>query len=156
MNLVRLGVLVVGLLPLTACAAGDEKPTLEVAATSAPIPADIEEVHAEMERIAGSKMCETDADCATIPLGQRACGGPSGYMAYSKLIGTDAIVQLEELAKQSAELAHQNNLKNQMMSTCEVMPPAVAACIEQQCKITTARELIRSGTPANPNDGLTQ
>ncbi|GHA21606.1 hypothetical protein GCM10008090_34410 [Arenicella chitinivorans] len=156
MKLVRLGVLVACLLPLSACAASDEKPKLDVAATSAPIPAAIEDVYAEMERIVGSRVCETDADCATIPLGQRACGGPSGYMAYSKLIGTDAIVQLEELAKQSAELAHQNNLKNQMMSTCDVMPPAVAACVEQRCKITTARELIRSGTPVNKDDGLIQ
>lgn len=156
MNLVRLSVFAVSLLPIAACAASDEKPKLEVAATSAPVPSAIEDVYAEMERIAGSKMCETDADCATIPLGQRACGGPSGYMAYSKLIGMDAIVQLEALAKQSEELARQNNLKNQMMSTCEVMPPAVAACVENQCEISTARELIRSATPGNQNDGLTQ
>lgn len=132
---------------VAACGPKSSPPAFEVDSVGAPLSPSIEEVHQEMALIAQNHFCNVDTDCATMPIGYRACGGPSAYMVYSKLIGDESIVALEDLAKQSVELAQQKNQRNEMMSTCEIIPPAVAACIEQRCVITSPRNLLESGTP---------
>ncbi|RBP49347.1 hypothetical protein [Arenicella xantha] len=150
MNLFRICIVFALAWSLLACSSASSDEAFEVESVGTELPPTIEVVHQEMEAIAENRYCDVDSDCATMPIGQRACGGPSAHMVYSKQIGTQAIVALENLAKQSAELAQQTNQRNQMMSTCQMLPPAVAACIEQRCVITSPSNLLESGTP-DPN-----
>ena len=91
------------------------------------------EVHHQMTELAKNTYCESSSDCGVLGVGQRACGGPSKYMVYSKRIGEDSQAQLATLAQRSKELAMQVNLKEQMMGICQVLPAVTAACVDNQC-----------------------
>lgn len=40
-------------------------------------------LHAQVQRLIGRAACRSDAQCRTLPLGERACGGPQAYVAWS-------------------------------------------------------------------------
>ena len=147
MNPIRLLLLACLACLMQACSSTPPDNAFEVANVGAQLPPSIEAVHQEMEVIAQNRFCDVDTDCATMPIGQLACGGPSAYMTYSKRIGTEAVVSLENLAKQSVELARQSNQRSQMMSSCQLIPPAFTACIDQRCVITSPSNLLEAGTP---------
>lgn len=148
MNMIKSSFAVLLLFPLMACGNDSAEPEN--------LP-DISAVYKKMESLTQDKSCEIDSDCGVMPTGERACGGPSGYMVYSQRLGTESISQLESLAKQSSDMARLINEKSDMMSTCDVLPPATAACIENQCTIVESNQYLDPGNlPTNKDDGLSQ
>jgi len=115
---------------------------------------DSKRVYEDMAAIMTNNACDTNDDCVIMPIGNRACGGPSSYQVYSKTIGAEMISQLEILATQSAELARKANEKNRMMSTCHMIPVPSAACVENQC--VTQQSATFGEEIMNSNDGLIQ
>lgn len=91
------------------------------------------EVYHQMIELANNTYCESSSDCGVVAVGQRACGGPSKYMVYSKHIGEESQAQLVSLSQRSKELAMQVNLKQQMMGICQVLPAVTAICVDNQC-----------------------
>jgi len=89
----------------------------------------------ELRTLIGPAACSSDAQCRTVPVGAKACGGPAGYWAWSTQ-GTDADA-LKALAARQAE-AHRGELQaSGLRSNCAMAPDPGAACVAGRCQLTT-------------------
>jgi hypothetical protein len=75
--------------------------------------------------------CTVDTECHSVAIGAKACGGPTGYRAYSsKTVSTasvDALAQHErDLAAQAARESHQ-------VSPCFMLADPGAHCQQNKC-----------------------
>jgi hypothetical protein len=70
-------------------------------------------------------------------LGEKACGGPAGYLAWS---GSDARgKKLEAWSAELATLQRKRAAASGMMSNCQFMPDPGAVCEQHRCTLRTAR-----------------
>jgi len=75
--------------------------------------------------------CTGEAECRTVALGGKACGGPTSYRAYSaKAADPQAI---EELARQERELAHASARASGRVSNCLMLGDPGARCVQGRC-----------------------
>ena len=75
--------------------------------------------------------CSSREDCVAVPLGRKACGGPTSYVITSRLNDLTTITQLSEELQDSEELyLKQNNA----ISDCSFITEPVAACDSRVCK----------------------
>jgi hypothetical protein len=82
--------------------------------------------------IALENQCTTSADCSVLPVGARACGGPSGYLAYSAKSSNFQDIQL--MAQLTNHLEQQYNLENSVVSICSIVTaPGVACDATKKC-----------------------
>jgi hypothetical protein len=82
--------------------------------------------------------CQTASDCATLPIGARACGGPEAYLAYAPS-GTD-LQRLKQAAARYEQLRRQQIDARAEMSTCEVLADPGAQCLPPgQCQVLPSR-----------------
>ena len=100
-----------------ATGAGHATPRASSSASPSP---DVSEVAA----LVGSARCRADSDCATIALPDQACGGPSGWLAFS-VGGTDRQALQRALRRAAASQAA---TAGQAVSTCAVIPDPGAIC----------------------------
>ena len=70
----------------------------------------------EIELLAGSVTCEDASEWSYTSYGEKACGGPVGFVAYATTIDTVAFLQKVE-AHRAAEQAF--NIKWGIISTCD-------------------------------------
>ncbi len=105
----------------------------EPSATTSTLNEKIQSMHKELAEMTSNNYCETDLDCAVLSIGERACGGPSSYMIYSKQVGNEVINKLEKLSAESVNLAKENNGKSGLSSTCQMYPIPMPSCVENQC-----------------------
>jgi hypothetical protein len=95
---------------------------------------------ARIRALAGTPACSDDSQCHTLPLGERACGGPEGYLPWSSARTAQAEIQaLGERYKKERRAA---NAASGALSTCQFMPDPGAACRAGTC------QLLKSGGPA--------
>lgn len=81
---------------------------------------------------AASRMgCASDDDCQAMPIGSKACGGPSGYIVYSTL-STDA-EELEVLADTATDAEEQFNEDHEISSDCAYNEAPTLACEDAIC-----------------------
>lgn len=77
--------------------------------------------------------CDTNEQCKSIGFGDKPCGGFQTYKLYSTKTVNDA--SFTKLVKSYNALDKQENEKNGMASTCDmVMEPAVS-CVAKECKV---------------------
>ena len=86
-----------------------------------------------IEALSAQLHCDDTTQCAWLPVGQQACGGPAGHQMYSTLIGHEAVLELLELGRRSAELQRQINLAEFAISTCGVPVPPPLMCHRNSC-----------------------
>jgi len=93
----------------------------------------------------GDAGCETDAQCGTIGVGAKACGGPSSYLAWSRLhtdaAALQAAAQQEEAAQRKAMQARGE------MSTCSVVTDPGAWCDRTAAPANAAAGVCRLRSP---------
>lgn len=75
--------------------------------------------------------CTESSDCATIPIGAKPCGGPSGYLIYSKSSVYSNYIQ--KLALFITELEKIYNEQHAIISNCMVTPMRGASCHRNRC-----------------------
>lgn len=112
--------------------------TPPAAATPAPTPA------AQRERIlglVGEARCDADAQCRTLPMGSKPCGGPESYLAWSSQ--QTPAEPLQTLAAQYAAARRAEAQRLGLLSNCMVVTDPGARCIAQHC-------VLRSATSALP------
>jgi hypothetical protein len=129
MRLAATTALVTGLLALGACQA---QPAAAPAAGAA---ADEAALLARIRSAVGDARCSADAQCRTLPIGEKACGGPQSWLAWST-----SSLQADKLpgwATELAALARARNAQSGMMSTCQYMPDPGAVCQAQRCVLGT-------------------
>lgn len=82
----------------------------------------INQLFQEIQDMATSMDCEDPAEWTFISYGSKACGGPVGYIAYSKRIDTSLFLKKIEEHK---KLQYDYNKKWGIISDCSVPPQPI-------------------------------
>lgn len=107
-------------------------------------PADAATLLARIEAERGPAHCDTDAQCHSIGIGAKACGGPERYLAWSDKSSDGA--RLRALVAEHADARRAADAKAGMMSTCSVVTDPGAMCRSGQC--TLRNPVGWTGTPS--------
>ena len=95
-----------------------------------PVPATNQTTASLMREIAleiGDAACDTDAQCRTLGVGSKACGGPEGYVAWSSKVNGKG-TRLSELAAAHSNARQAENERSGLRSNCSVTPDPGAVC----------------------------
>lgn len=126
--------LATALLLLASSACSSDAPRADAPAPApapASAPATPASLLAAIEAERGAASCDSDAQCRTIGVGAKACGGPERYLAWSSKDGDGS--RLKALVEQHAALRRQEDAASGMMSTCNLIPDPGATCQAGQC-----------------------
>ncbi|QPB81524.1 hypothetical protein CWC22_000210 [Pseudoalteromonas rubra] len=86
---------------------------------------------AYLKFITKDKECDTTTQCKVLPVGSRACGGPSDYVIFStKTADPDKV---KELADKLTHAEATYNAKNRMISICEHLSAPATQCVNNKC-----------------------
>ncbi len=85
----------------------------------------------EIEEFAKNKACTNGDGCRTMPMGAKACGGPTNYVIYS-LSKTDE-KQLAEKVKLYTDFQKELNTKYNRASDCLFLSPPTVDCLNGVC-----------------------
>lgn len=78
--------------------------------------------------------CTADAQCRSLGLGARPCGGPAGWRAYSTAaLKPAAEARLRRQAEQAAARQRQLQREEGRMGICQVLPDPGARCEAGRC-----------------------
>jgi hypothetical protein len=89
----------------------------------------------ELRTLIGPAACSSDAQCHTLPVGAKACGGPAGYWAWSTKDSDGEA--LKTLAARQAD-AHRREIETSgLRSNCAMVSDPGAACVAGRCQLTT-------------------
>ncbi len=128
-------VLLGGLVGLGACQA---QPGAASAPAGAAAQADAEaSLLARIRAEVGEARCSSDAQCRTLPVGEKACGGPEARLPYST--GTARVDQLKAWTTELNKLARQRVERSGMMSNCLYVADPGAVCVAQRCVLATPK-----------------
>ena len=75
--------------------------------------------------------CDEPAQCRTVGLGHKACGGPESYAAYSLKGGNEDKIKM--LAQHYADARKRDDEAAGRMSTCIATRDTGASCNAQRC-----------------------
>ena len=114
-----------------ACASADA-PAVQPA-PAAPAAASSAKLWSAIQAEVGDAACNDAAQCQSIAVGAKACGGPDGYLAWSSK-RSDA-GRLQALVAQHAAARKQENLRDQTMSNCMFEPNPGASCQAARCTL---------------------
>lgn len=115
-------------LAATGCAQADGGAAKSAGAAKAPGQQDpMARIHA----LIGDAACRSDADCRTLGVGERACGGPAQFLAFStQRSDAGALARAAEAQRQAQRRADAAKPEGErMMSTCQVLPDPGAVCV---------------------------
>jgi hypothetical protein len=127
------------LLILAGCAActtvaAPQAPQAPQAAQSRTAPADASgDTLARIRALAGSASCSSDAQCHTLALGARACGGPDGYLPWSS--ETTPQAEIQALGERYKEERRAANKATGGISTCQFLMDPGAVCRAGTCQL---------------------
>ena len=79
----------------------------------------------------GEARCSSDAQCRSLGLGEKPCGGPAQWWAWST--SSPQAAQLPAWAAQLAALAKQRNTSSGMAGNCLYQPDPGTVCQAQRC-----------------------
>lgn len=86
---------------------------------------EIEELYSEIVALSESVPCTNSSEWSYTPIGSKACGGPTGYIAYSQSIAEEFL----DLVEQYTNLQSEYNKKHNVVSDCAlVSPPRNVVC----------------------------
>jgi hypothetical protein len=89
-----------------------------------------------LRTMVGAAACTESAQCKTVAVGARACGGPEGYLPYST--ATTSSGQLEALALRHAERRRAEVAASGELSTCNMVLDRGAICVAGTCQLRNA------------------
>lgn len=110
----------VALLGLSGMAAAVEPPA---AAASAPLSAGL---LAHVTTLIGDAECDNQSQCHAVGIGAKACGGPSGYLAWSEKKTDPNALRTAVEAQSRAQM--DENKTSGLASDCMVTPMPTAVC----------------------------
>lgn len=107
------------------------RPVPQPVASAAPAATLIEQITAEV----GSAACDSNAQCKTLAIGSKACGGPERYIAYSTK--QSDVGRLTRLASADAAAKKAANERSGMVSNCMMAVDPGATCSAGRCVTAT-------------------
>ena len=81
--------------------------------------------------LAAASACTVDTECHSVAVGAKACGGPTGYRAYSSKTVSTASVDTQ--AQHERDLAAQAARESHEVSTCFMLADPGARCEQNKC-----------------------
>ena len=99
---------------------------------AAPAVGDLASVESQLDAtLSKASACTADTECRSVAVGGKACGGPSGFRAYSsKTASPDSV---EALAQHERELATQQAKASHQVSPCFMLADPGARCQQNKC-----------------------
>jgi hypothetical protein len=79
------------------------------------------------------RSCSTDAQCRTVPLGAKPCGGPEAYLPYSTSRNQESSVR-DIAGRYSKERAAEHQRRG-MAGDCMMVPDPGAVCRAGMCEL---------------------
>lgn len=113
-------------------AAAPEKPT--PAPVAAPVAATAPAAQGLMQQIKaeiGDAACDSSQQCRSLPVGQRACGGPEAFLPYSTKRSDAA--KLVRMASEDSAARKEQITRSGMISTCQAILDPGATCSAGRC-----------------------
>lgn len=105
--------------------------TLSGCATATePAPAQLRQ---DLQTLIGEPRCDSDAQCKTVGVGQKACGGPTRYLAWSTQTTDKA--RLEAAAARLVAADKAANEKSGRVSNCMAVVDPGAVCRANRCQL---------------------
>jgi hypothetical protein len=98
-----------------------------------PSPAPQGDTLARIRAMIGTPGCSSDAQCHTLAIGHKSCGGPEGYLAWSSASTSQA--ELQALGERYKEERRAADAASGMVSTCRFMPDPGAVCRAGTCQL---------------------
>jgi len=98
------------------------------------------ELRAQIVREIGEPRCTEQAQCRTLGVGSRACGGPEEYLAYSTLTAQpERLQRLADAHRAARQAEHQGSGR---LGTCIALMDPGARCIPatQRCELAPAKD----------------
>jgi len=95
-----------------------------------------------IERAIGTPACRTDADCASLGLGERACGGPERYLPYAPAQVKDP-ARLRALVREHAAARRREQAGR--VSHCAMQIDPGARCQAARCVAGEAKTAAPGG-----------
>jgi hypothetical protein len=89
-------------------------------------------LHQAISAEVGTPAADDVSQCGVIAFGAKACGGPQGYIVYSRKVSNEQ--RLESLADQYAQLEREWNHRNRVISTCSIAMPPTPVIVNGQCQ----------------------
>ena len=117
---------------VSACQA---QPAAPIAPAAPAGPATEEALLARIRAEIGDARCSSDAQCRTLPIGHKACGGPQQWWAWSTTTGRAD--QLQAWAGELAALQQRRQEASGMASNCLYVADPGAICQAQRCVLRT-------------------
>jgi hypothetical protein len=90
--------------------------------TASNIPQLLQDIKAEI----GEATCDADDQCHSIGVGQRPCGGPEAWLAWSSKVSDRD--RLTALTAQHRDARRMENARSGLMSDCRAIPDPGAVC----------------------------
>jgi hypothetical protein len=91
---------------------------------------------ARIRAMIGTPSCSSDAQCHTLAVGHKSCGGPESYLAWSS--GKTSEAELQALAERYKEERRAADAASGMVSNCRFMPDPGAICRAGTCQLGEA------------------
>ena len=89
-------------------------------------------VDAQLDKtLNNASACTSDTECHSVAVGSRACGGPTGYRAYSSKTVSTASVEAQ--AQHEREVAAQAARESHQISPCFMLADPGARCEQNKC-----------------------
>ncbi|MBE0366707.1 hypothetical protein [Pseudoalteromonas aurantia] len=88
-------------------------------------------VRKQLTELTKNNACDNTVQCQVMPVGSRACGGPSSYLVFSKKYANPH--KVSTLADKITHLESQYNAKNRMVSICQHLTQPSTQCVENKC-----------------------
>ena len=99
---------------------------------AAPGPSATPDTLARIVSLIGPAACTGATQCRTIGVGERPCGGPENYLAWSVTSIDPAALRL--LVERYREERQAANARSGEQSTCNILPDPGAVCVAGQCR----------------------
>jgi len=101
-------------------------------AACGPLQATEDDALARLRALSAASVCRQAADCRTVPVGVKACGGPAAYIAVAQA----DLPAAQALAQRHLQLRlAQRRTQPEPPSTCNVVQDPGAQCVENRCVI---------------------
>lgn len=117
----------------TAAATATATPTTTTAASSAEL---FQQLRAEI----GEPRCSSNAQCRSVAVGHKSCGGPDSYLAWSTAVSDET--RLARLVAAHADARRREDAASGRVSNCAMLLDPGARCEAERCVLNT-----RGGTP---------
>ena len=108
--------------------AGNSETPVVAAKVSAPASSTLRQ---QMMAEIGNAACDSTAQCRSLPVGHRACGGPEAYLAYSTKTGDAG--KLQRLAADEMAARKEQYARSGAISTCQMLMDPGAVCQAGRC-----------------------